>query len=172
MGAGYHGGFGETLGKREHFKFPLNLQLFASDEVKKGRHSRSTSLNLQLFASKAFERGGHVSVKSLTDHAEYFLGKSAKRIAKALQQMGYKTHIEHSIHPKSKSKKIVVENNSKTKNISTIRVSRGSPRHGDTPYVVISTTDIKSFKIISDQSKYKSDGHETATLLFARRKKK
>ena len=168
MGSGYHGGFGETRGKREQHNLQLNLQLFASDEVKKG--ISNSSLNLQLFASKAFEKGGHISVKSLTDHAEYFLGKSAKRIAKALQQMGYKTHIEHSIHAKSKSRKIVVENNDKTKNITTIRVSRGSRRHGETPYTVISTNDIGRYKIVSDKSKYKSDGHETSTILFARRK--
>ncbi len=150
MGSGHHGGFGNTKGRRKGGLLPMNLQFFAS---------------------KAFEKGGHVSRNSITAHAEYFLGKSARKLAKALQQQGYKTHIEHSIHVKSKAKKVVIENNSKTKNITFVLVSPGSKRHGETAYVRISTHDIGKYKIVADKSKYKSDGKERAIIIFARRKK-
>lgn len=38
--------------------------------------------------------------------------------------------------------------------------------------VPVSTNDAGKFKVVSDKDKYKSDGHETAKVFFARRKKK
>lgn len=151
MGAGIHGGFGSTKGARD---------------------SRLLKLDLQFFASKVFEEGGHVSEKSFSDHAEYFLGKSVKRIEKDMRQQGYKTHIERSTHKTSKAKRIIVDNSSKVKNVAVVQVSPGSKRHGETAYVKVSTTDTGKYKIVSDKSKYKSDGDEKAKILFARRKKK
>lgn len=151
MGTGNHGGFGKTLGSKRSPSFPMNLQFFAS---------------------KAFEKGGHISEESFEGHREFFLGKSAKRLQKEMEKQGYQTHIERSTHPKSKAKKIVVENKSKEKNISNIQVSPGSKRHGETPYVKVSTTNAGKFKVVSDESKYKSDGKEKAKIYFARRKKK
>lgn len=151
MGAGYHGGFGGTAGNRRSGLLPMDLQFFAS---------------------KVFEKGGHISEESFSGHGEYFLGKSVKRIEKALQQQGYVTHIERSVHIKSKAKKIIVENSSATKNIAVVQVSPESKRHGETPYVKVSTIDSGKYKIVSDKDKYKSDGNEKAKVYFARRKKK
>lgn len=151
MGTGRHGGFGATKGS--------------------GRKP-SLQMNLQLFASKAFEKGGHVSAKSIADHREYFLGKSVKRLEKAMNQQGYITHIERSRHKTSKAKKIIVENPSKIKNITVIQVSPYSKRHGSTAYVKISTTSGGIFKIVSNREKYKTDGKETAKIFFARREKR
>jgi len=148
MGTGYHGGFGGTTGNRKSGLLPINLQFFAS---------------------KVFEKGGHISEESFSGYAEFFLGKSVKRIEKALNQQGYVTHIEHSVHVQSKAKKIIIENSSKTKNITNVQVSPGSKRHGETPYVKVSTSDSGKYKIVSDKSKYKSDGKEKAKVFFARR---
>ena len=148
MGAGNHGGFGETKGARKYGRLEMNLQLFGH---------------------KVFESGGYLSEKSFS---EYFLGKSVGRIEKDMKKMGYKTHIERSTHVTSKAKKIVVDNTSKTKNISVVQVSPGSKRHGETAYVKVSTKDLGKFKIVSDKTKYKSDGKEKAKIFFARRKKK
>ncbi len=65
-----------------------------------------------------------------------------------------------------------MDNPSKEKNITSIRVSPGSKRHGETPYVRVITNDIGGYKIVSDESKYKSDGKEKSKIKFARRKKK
>lgn len=151
MGAGFHGGFGQTHGSRGNLPLPMNLQFFAS---------------------KVFEPGGSISEKSFSEHGTFFLGKSVNKIQKALHQQGYKTHVERSRHAKSKAKRIIVDNSSKTKNIAIVQVSSSSKRHGDTPYVKVSTTNNGIFKIVSDKSKYKSDGNETAKIYFARRKRK
>ena len=94
------------------------------------------------------------------------------RIEKDMKKMGYKTHIERSTHVTSKEKKIVVDNTSKTKNISVVQVSPGSKRHGETAYVKVSTKDLGKFKIVSDKTKYKSDGKEKAKIFFFCCKKK
>lgn len=50
-------------------------------------------------------------------------------------------------------------------------VSPGSNRHGNVPYVKISTSDIGRIKIIdSGPSDYKTDGKENSVLLFRRDK--
>ena len=151
MGAGNHGGFGETKGARKYGRLEMNLQLFGH---------------------KVFESGGYLSEKSFSEHGEYFLGKSVGRIEKDMKKMGYKTHIERSTHVTSKAKKIVVDNTSKTKNISVVQVSPGSKRHGETAYVKVSTKDLGKFKIVSDKTTYKSDGKEKAKIFLDRREKK
>ena len=150
MGAGNHGGFGATVGAR------------AKNLIR---------MNLQLFSSKVFEKGGRITKDSFSKHAELFLGKSADKIAKEMKKHGYQVHIEKSTHQNSKAKKIVVDNPSEVKNVSSIQVSPGSGRHGNTSYVKISTNDLGKLKIVSDKSKYKSDGKEKSTIHFARRKK-
>jgi len=76
------------------------------------------------------------------------------------------------VYSASKAKIIVTLNGNKDRNISQIQVSPGSKRHGDVPYVKISTTDYGKIKIIdSSPSEYKSDGREKAELIFRRDKK-
>ena len=62
-----------------------------------------------------------------------------------------------------------IGNSDKDRNITQVQVSPGSKRHGNIPYVKISTTDIGIQKIIDGTStQYKTDGAEHATLLFRR----
>ena len=131
MGAGYHGGFGNTAGA-----------------VKK--------------KEPIFDKKGH---------AEFFLGKSVARLENELHKHGYATQRRPSVHSTSKAKIIVTLNGNKDRNISQIQVSPGSKRHGNVPYVKISTTDYGKIKIISSSSsEYKSDGRENAELIFRRDK--
>ncbi|MCR5544874.1 MAG: hypothetical protein K6F30_00155 [Lachnospiraceae bacterium] len=148
MGAGQHGGFGNTKGRKSLLK-----------------------LNLQFFASKVFEAGGYLSEKSFEGHREFFLGKSPERIAKEMEKYGYKVKIEDSRHKFSKAKRIVVLNPSKERNISVVQVSPGSHRHGDTAYIKVSTTNGGKYKIVSKKDSYTSDGQEKAKIYFPRRKK-
>lgn len=118
-----------------------------------------------------FDENGHVTVKSISARAEFFLGKSVARIEHELHKYGYQTQRRPSIHSTSKAKIIVTLNGNKDRNVSQIQVSPGSKRHGNVPYVKISTTDVGKIKIIgASQSEYHSDGNETALLLFRRKK--
>ena len=149
MGVGFHGGFGHTFGRINYL-----------------------TMNLQIFASRAITPTGAVTEKSITEHREFFFGKSAGKLARILKKYGYETKIRPSTHSTSKAKIVVTLNPSKNRNISQIQISPGSRRHGNVPYVKISTTNAGIFKIInSSPNAYKSDGTEKAKLLFRRRKK-
>ena len=145
MGASTHGGFGNT------------------------KVGRALKMNLQFFG-KAISPKGHVTEKSISDHREYFLGKSASKLEKILKKVGYKTQIRPSKHANSTARIIVTANHSAEKNISQMQISKGSKRHGNVPYVKISTVDKGIFKIIDgSRSSYKTDGNEKAKLLFRRK---
>jgi len=151
MGAGYHGGFGYTKQNREY---------------------KSLKMNLQLFANRAIEPNGHVTKESLSEHREFFWGKSVAKIEKILQKYGYKTKRRPSKYADSVAKIIVMTNHSKVKNITQVQVSPKSKRHGNIPYVKISTNDSGRFKLINGYpEEYKTDGKEKATLLFRRKRK-
>lgn len=149
MGAGSHGGFGNSLGSRKNGRMKTNLQFFAS---------------------KVFGVGGLITEEAFAKHGAFFLGKSAKRIVKEMQQQGYEIHIERSTHKTSKARKVVVDNPSKIKNVTSVQISPGSKRHGETAYVKVSTSDVGKLKIVADKKKYKSDGKETAKLYFVERR--
>lgn len=130
-------------------------------------------LNIQFFATSKnglFSSTGHVSERSISKNREYFYGKSASEIADALNEQGYKTVIRSSKHATSKAEAIVVENSDKHRNITQILVSPGTARHGNVPYVKISTNNGGRFKVINGtESEYKTDGNENAKLFFRRK---
>ena len=149
MGAGFHGGFGATKGARNVIK-----------------------MNLQFFASRVFEKGGHISEESFEGHREYFLGKSVSKIKKDLEKQGYKVNVHRSKNKDSKAIRIDILNSSKERNVTSVQISPKSKRHGDVPYVKVSTNDGGKYKIVSKKEGYKTDGKEKATIYFARRKQK
>lgn len=113
--------------------------------------------------------GARITQQSISDHREKFLGKTVGQIDNFLRKRGYETTIRKSKFSSSRAKVIVVGNSSKERNITQVQVSPGSKRHGDVPYVKISTNDIGIQKIIDARpSEYKTDGKEKATLLFRR----
>ena len=147
MGTGYHGGFGNTVGADID-----NSAIKKKDPI--------------------FNEKGHVTLESIKARAEFFLGKSVARLEHELHKYGYETKRRPSTHSTSKAKIIVTLNGNKDRNISQIQVSPGSKRHGNVPYVKISTTDYGKIKIINaSPSEYKSDGRETAELIFRRKGK-
>ena len=90
-----------------------------------------------------------------------------------LQKQGYETFLRDSKYEESRAKIIEIKNKDKTKNISQVQVSPGSTRHGNIPYVKVSTTDSGVIKVIDGcRAEYKSDGKEKATLIFHRNKRR
>lgn len=124
-------------------------------------------------AAKLFSRPGHVSITSIRNAREVLMGKSVEQINRMLQKQGYETFLRDSKYEESRAKIIEIKNKDKTKNISQVQVSPGSPRHGNIPYVKVSTTDSGVIKVIDGRrAEYKSDGKEKATLIFHRNKRR
>ena len=111
--------------------------------------------------------GGKVSVDDLMANPKVFSGKSVNEIADALTDAGYKVNIRDSNVPGSKAQIIEILNNGNGKNIAQVQVSPGAGRH-ELPYVKISTTNQGKIKVIDGpRSAYKTDGKETAILIFS-----
>ncbi len=116
-------------------------------------------------------KGARVTEHSISKYRERFMGKTVKQIEHMLQKHGYVTSIRKSKYSTSRAKVIVIGNTGADRNITQVQVSPGSKRHGDVPYVKISTNDIGIHKIIdATASEYKSDGTEKAKLWFRRDK--
>ena len=189
MGTGYYGGFGNTSGADRNNKAEADRNNKAkadrnnkaeADRNNKAEADRNNKTGAERDKPKPvlkkkvpiFNDNGHVTLESIKARAEFFLGKSVARLEKELHKYGYETMRRPSTHSTSKAKIIETLNGNKDRNISQIQVSPGSKRHGDVPYVKISTTDCGKIKIIdASPSEYKSDGRETAELIFRRDKK-
>lgn len=111
---------------------------------------------------------GHVTYESIAAHREEFMGKSVEQIAELLETNGYEVTIRRSIHEDSTAQIIEIKNATKDRNIKQVQVSAdGSDRHGNVPYVKISTSDDGRIKIINGtREQYNTDGKEKAKLIF------
>ena len=126
-------------------------------------------------AAKAIKSGtnsiiknGKVSIDDLKANPSVFSGKSVDEIAQALTDAGYDVTVKTSTRSRSGAQIIKINNPGGGKNISQVQVSPGGGRHGSNPYVKISTTDQGIIKIVNgSESIYKTDGKETATIIFS-----
>ena len=113
-------------------------------------------------------KNGKVSIDDLKANPSVFSGKSVDEIAQALTDAGYDVTVKASTRSRSGAQIIKINNPGGGKNISQVQVSPGGGRHGSNPYVKISTTDQGLIKIIDgSESLYKTDGKETATIIFS-----
>ena len=113
-------------------------------------------------------KNGKVSIDDIKTNPSAFSGKSAEEIADVLRNSGYDVTIKNSTRSRSGAQIIQINNSGGGKNISQVQVSPGGGRHGSNPYVKISTTDQGIIKIVDGiKSTYKTDGKETATIIFS-----
>ena len=161
----FHGTNGNRQTSIEQINYDGKLSNLSKKKIaKKSKESKKKE--------PIFDKTGHVTLKSISAKREFFLGKSVAKIENVLHKKGYETKRRPSTRSTSHAKIIVTLNPSKERNIQQVQVSPGSKRHGNVPYVKISTSDEGKIKIIgSSKGKYKSDGKETAKLLFRRKKK-
>ena len=111
---------------------------------------------------------GRVSIGDIEANPNAFSGKSADEIAQVLRDSGYDVTVKESTRSRSGAQIIKINNAGGGKNISQVQVSPGGGRHGSSPYVKISTTDQGIIKVIDGpKSLYKTDGKETATIIFS-----
>lgn len=113
---------------------------------------------------------GHVTYEGIKAHREEFMGKSVEQIAEMLKENGYEFNIRPSKHKDSTAQIIEITNSTKERNIKQVQVSPdGSSRHGNVPYVKISTSDESKIKVIDGTcEQYVPGNNEKARLIFRR----
>ena len=117
-----------------------------------------------------FDNNGHVTYEGIAAHREEFMGKSVEQIAELLRQNGYKFNIRPSKNKGSTAQIIEITNPTKERNIKQVQVSPdGSSRHGNVPYVKISTSNDSKIKVIDGNRKeYVPGNNEKARMIFRR----
>ncbi|MCF2945454.1 hypothetical protein, partial [Paenibacillus tarimensis] len=110
---------------------------------------------------------GRATVDTIKSNPIAFKGKSADEIAQMLRNEGYDVTVQDSTKSSSGAKIIKINNTGDNRNITQVQVSPGGGRHGGSPYVKISTNDQGIIKVVDGaESAYKTDGKETATIIF------
>ncbi|WP_168736013.1 hypothetical protein, partial [Cohnella fermenti] len=118
-------------------------------------------------AGKGIINGGKVSVDAIKANPSALSGKSVDEIAQMLRNEGYDVTVQASTKSSSGAKIIKINNTGGDRNVTQVQVSPGGGRHGGSPYVKISTNDQGIVKVVDGtESAYKTDGKETATIIF------
>lgn len=136
--------------------------------IQDSRVSQTTKSSGSVASSKSvFNSNGKVSIDSLKLNPNEFSGKSVNQIAQTLKRNGYDVTIKTSTKSRSGAQIIKINNPGEGKNITQVQVSPGGGRHGINSYVKISTSDQGTIKVVNgSQSTYKTDGKESATIIF------
>jgi filamentous hemagglutinin len=128
---------------------------------------RANGGNVNNKTSNVFSSQGRVTVDKIKSNPSAFKGKSTDDIAQMLRDNGYDVTIRDSSRSSSGAKIIQVNNHGNDKNITQVQVSPGGGRHGNNPYVKISTSDEGIIKVVDGSlNNYLTDGAEKATIIF------
>ena len=142
---------------------------------KKGKEGEKIAKSGQTKQTKAKNQGGSdnlikkgkISIEDIKTSPSAFSGKSVDEIAQLLTDAGYDVTVQASKRSTSGAQIIKINNVGEGRNITQVQVSPGGGRHGANPYVKISTNDQGIIKIVDGiQETYKTDGKETATIIF------
>ncbi|SHJ81849.1 RHS repeat-associated core domain-containing protein [Hathewaya proteolytica DSM 3090] len=112
-----------------------------------------------------------ISIDGVKNNLDMFRGKSVDEIAEAMRKSGYDVTVEASTRSSSGAMIIRVNNASENagRNIQMLQVSPGGGRHGELPYIKISTTsqDVGKIKIVNGtEDLYKASGEKNVTVIF------
>ncbi|MEK4472939.1 hypothetical protein NSQ91_06970 [Paenibacillus sp. FSL R7-0048] len=151
---------------------PKNVKasMDSSNSSNKLRAEVNSQRNSTKGTGNAIISDGRVSIDAIKANPSAFNGKSADDIAQMLRNQGYDVTVQVSTKSRSGAQIIKINNSGGGKNITQVQVSPGGGRHGDSPYVKISTSDQGIIKIVNGaESVYKTDGKEAATIIFTGR---
>ncbi|WP_283610432.1 hypothetical protein [Faecalispora anaeroviscerum] len=154
--------------KASHLSGVVMGGIKGADHVKDAEKVAQSAENVIKGGLERVFKKGSISIDDIKANPSAFSGKSADEIAQVLKESGYDVTIQKSAKSKSGAEIIKINNPGGGKNISQVQVSPGGGRHGNNPYIKISTTDQGIIKIIDgSESLYKTDGKETATIVFS-----
>ena len=136
------------------------------EEVSKSSQAKQTKAKNQGGSDNLIKKG-KISIEDIKTSPSAFSGKSVDEIAQLLTDAGYDVTVQASKRSTSGAQIIKINNVGEGRNIIQVQVSPGGGRHGANPYVKISTNDQGIIKIVDGiQETYKTDGKETATIIF------
>ncbi|UTR15702.1 LXG domain-containing protein [Salipaludibacillus sp. LMS25] len=175
---GYDYFTGKEISEKEAKQIILTAQVGATINafnpimgIRKGHKNisvrRANGGNVNNKTSNVFSSQGRVTVDKIKSNPSAFKGKSTDDIAQMLRDNGYDVEIRKSKRSSSGAEIIKINNHGNDRNITQVQVSPGGGRHGNNPYVKISTSDEGIIKVVDGSlNNYLTDGTEKASIIF------
>jgi len=127
----------------------------------------ATQSSVTSSAAKVFDNG-KLNIEAVKRNPDVFRGKTADDIANMLKSEGYDVTMRISSKSSTNAEIIIINNHSSIRSITQVQISPGGGRHGQLPYIKISTSDQGIIKIIDGPKSLYIDQAEKATLIFTR----
>ena len=138
------------------------------EKYKQAAEKRKETIRKKLEAVKSLFENGKIKLDRIQSHPDFLKEVTPNQWVKVLKEMGYEGVSKcNAAHSTSGAILIKIERQGNGHNINQIQFSPGGGRHGDSPYIKISTTDQGKIKIVfGKESDYRHEGNERATIIF------
>lgn len=157
--SGTHGSSSDAVGTTKQQK----------EKNKKVAEKRKETIRKKLEAVKNLFENGRISLDRVKNDPYCLETITVLQFKRVLRELGYKSlRIKHSDMSSSDRTRIIkISNQGKGHNINQVQFSYGGGRHGESPYIKISTTNQGKIKVVfGKKSKYRNEGNEKATIIF------
>lgn len=156
--SGTHGSSSDAVGTTKQQK----------EKNKKVAEKRKETIRKKLEAVKSLFEDGRIQLSKVKSNPKCLEKVTAKQWKKILSDLGYEdVSVAKSTHSSSGATIVKIGKQGKGNNINQVQISPGGGRHGESPYIKISTTNQGKIKVVfGKKSKYRNEGNEKATIIF------
>lgn len=165
MGSGKSGLYSGTRGSSSGSNITTKQQ---KEKNKRAAEKRKQTIQKKLDGVKRLFDNGKIQMKRVKTNPKSLRNVTPNQWIKILNDLGYKEVSKFKSTQSSSGAMIVkIGKQGIGNNINQIQISPGGGRHGEAPYIKISTTDQGKIKVVfGKQSDYKHEGNERATIIF------
>ncbi len=138
------------------------------EKTRKAAEKRKETIRKKLEAVKSLFEDGRIQLSKVKSNPKCLEKVTAKQWKKILSDLGYEdVSVAKSTHSSSGATIVKIGKQGKGNNINQVQISPGGGRHGETPYLKISTTDQGKIKVVfGKEAEYRHEGNEKATIIF------
>ena len=157
--SGTHGSSSDAMGTTKQQK----------EKNKKVAEKRKETIRKKLEAVRNCFLDGKISLIKIRQNPKQLKSVTPNQWIKVLKEYGYEDISKtKSKNPASKAQIVRIGKQGKGHNVNQIQFSPGGGRHGESPYIKISTTDNQGkIKVVfGKKADYKNEGNERATIIF------
>ncbi len=165
MGSGNYGLYSGTKGSSKRTNITTKPQ---KEKNKKTAEKRKLTISKKVEAVKSLFENGKIQLNRVKANPKCLEKVTPNQWKNILTDLGYRdVSVAKSTQSSSGAIIVKIGNQGSGNNISQVQISPGGGRHGELPYIKISTTDLGKIKVVfGKKSQYKHEGNERATIIF------
>ena len=138
------------------------------EKNKKAAEKRKETIHKKLEAVKSLFESGRIQLNKIKTNPKCLEKVTPKQWKRILAELGYEdVSVAKSTQSSSGATIVKIGKQGRGNNINQVQISPGGGRHGERPYIKISTTDQGKTKVVfGKKSEYRHEGNERATIIF------